>query len=196
MTHGVRGPVVTVTAAVMLLVATACGRQEITSYSVPKEETGPPPPAADPHRGSAPSAPQLRWEVPAGWEEQAAGGMRLARFRAPGAQKSAADVAVVSLPGVAGREVDVVNIYRDRLRLPPLDESVLAAMAKPVAVGAGQGRLFDMAGEADGTNAQPRMLVAELVHSGSSWYFTMTGDATVVGEQKPAFLEFLKSVAY
>ena len=74
MTHGVRGPVVTVTAAVMLLVATACGRQEITSYSVPKEETGPPPPAAAPHRGSAPSAPQLRWEVPAGWEEQAAGG--------------------------------------------------------------------------------------------------------------------------
>lgn len=196
MTHGVRGPVVIAAAAVLLLVATACGRQEITSYSIPKETPVPTPAAADPHGGSAPPAPQLRWEVPAGWEEQAAGGMRLARFRAPGAQKSAADVAVVSLPGVTGREVEVVNIYRDRLRLPAVDESALAAMAKPVAIGAGQGRLFDMAGEADGTNAQPRMLIAELVHSGSSWYFTMTGEATVVEEQKPAFLEFLKSVAY
>jgi hypothetical protein len=63
-----------------------------------------------------------------------------------------------------------------------------------VAIGTNQGRLFDLISESTGTNGQPRIVIAVLSAARSSWYFNLAGEAKTVEVQKPAFLEFLKSV--
>ena len=41
-----------------------------------------------------------------------------------------------------------------------------------------------------------RILAALIRRDGVAWFFKMTGDADLVGEQKPAFGEFLKSLVF
>jgi hypothetical protein len=47
---------------------------------------------------------------------------------------------------------------------------------------------------ASGSNSVPRLVVAVLSQGGSSWFFNLSGESRCVEEQKPAFLEFLRSV--
>jgi len=61
-----------------------------------------------------------------------------------------------------------------------------------VAIGAEQGKLYEVAD----SKSPKRILAAVLEKNGTSWYFKMNGDAAVVQEQKPAFLDFLKSISF
>ncbi len=183
----------------LALAAAGCRREEIQTFTTAKEPAHPQNEGAAGHGAAAhgspaASLPQLRWHVPKEWAEQPAGGMRLARFRAGPEQGPAADISVIPLPGLSGHDADVVNIYRDRLGLPPVDEAGLSSLATTTSIGTLSGRLFDMTADAETTNGRPRLVIAVLAHAGSSWFFNLTGDAPVVESQKPVFLEFLKSI--
>jgi len=79
-------------------------------------------------------------------------------------------------------------MWRSSLQLPPADK----AESEPVTIGSAQGKLFEI-----GDGKTPgRILVAALDRDGLSWYFKMRGDDSVVRDQKPAFLEFLKSISF
>jgi hypothetical protein len=58
--------------------------------------------------------------------------------------------------------------------------------------------LFDIASEEliiDGKE-RARILVASVARGPTSWYFKMTGEEAFVHEEKPAFLQFLKSISF
>jgi hypothetical protein len=146
---------------------------------------GSPPPGA--------AAPALQWTMPAGWQEQAASGMRVGSFAVvKGEQK--ADVSVIPLAGISGSELDNVNRWRGQVGLAPFDAAKLAEAGEKVAIGGQQGTLYDMAGTDPQTKQPARILAAILSSQGMTWFFKMLGSDALVAEQKPAFKDFLKSV--
>jgi hypothetical protein len=168
-------------AATLLATAVAgCGRGDIQVYKVAKET----PAASHEHTG------------PAGWEPAALGEMRVASFRVKGQGGKQADVSVIPLGGVAGREVDNVNRWRGQLGLPPLSEPEAAKAAEAVQIGGLPGQLFNMAGQNPVSGSQERILAAIARREGTAWFFKMSGDDALVAEQKPAFVEYMKSFSF
>jgi hypothetical protein len=137
---------------------------------------------------------RLKWDAPSGWEAQPAGGMRLANYLVP-VNGATGQVSVVVLPQVVGRDLEVLNIFRERLQVPPLESGELAALGAETAIGQDKGRLFDMLGAAaeDG-GVQNRLLVAVLEDGQASYYFNLFGPSALVETEKPQFLALLKSV--
>ncbi|MCL4177677.1 MAG: hypothetical protein KJ072_07995 [Verrucomicrobia bacterium] len=177
-----------------------CGRDEVTVYEAPKDV---PPPRAttgtdphthaqtDPHQGMAMPA-TLKWETPAGWQAQPAGGMRLANYLVPAGSQTG-QVSVVVLPQVVGRDLEVLNIFRERLRVPPLEPDQLNGLAQQIPIGSEAGHVYDMSGEGEG-DAADRLLVAVLQDGQASYYFNFFGPTGLVEAEKPNFLALLKSV--
>jgi hypothetical protein len=190
---------------IIVLALAGCDREKIKVQEVPKESdqsVQPPPmqPAdastmpANPHAGmgmdmgGASAQPQLKWTLPSGWKEKPLSEMRVGSFDA-GKEGQAADVSIIPLPtGGPQMELANLNMWRSSLQLPAADK----AESEPVAVGSGQGKLFEIA---DG-KTPGRIIVAVTERDGVSWYFKIRGDDSVVRDQKPAFLEFLKSISF
>jgi hypothetical protein len=188
---------------IFTLALTGCNRDQVQVQEVPKESQSTIPPLAqsgdatalpvNPHAGmnmDAPSGlPPLKWTLPAGWQEKALQDMRVGSFTAPGKDGQNADVSVIPLPTMAPEmELGNFNMWRGELQLPPATK----AESVPVTIGSGQGKLFEIS---DG-KTPGRIMVAVLDREGTSFYFKMRGDDAAVREQKPAFLEFLKSVSF
>ena len=137
--------------------------------------------------------PQLQWTLPDGWQENTPSQMRVASFSVTGTNGEVADVGVIPLPA-SGQEIQLVNMWRDQLQLPAATNDT----AEAVAIGSDSGKLFDIASDAlliDG-KSRARILVAMMTSGGTSWFFKMTGEDSFVASQKPAFLQFLKSVNF
>ncbi len=186
-----------------LLALAACGRNDVQVYRVAKEQ---PASAADAQQaampaghpnmgGGASEAPSLKWTLPAGWEEVAPGEMRLASFKIKDGAKQA-DVGVFPLPGMAGRDIDNVNRWRGQVGLQPITEDEMAKEAQAVDVARQKAQLFDMAGQNPSSGDKTRILAAILRRNDTSWFFKMNGDDDLVAKQKPAFIDFLKSLSF
>src|SRR5450759_4548799 len=89
------------------LLMAGCRREQISTFSAPKESTSapaakvsaPPPPGA---------SPTVQWTTPAGWEEQPASGMRVGSF-AVNKDGKHADVSIIPLAGMSGGDLANVN---------------------------------------------------------------------------------------
>lgn len=180
--------------AFFLCLTPACKREEIRVYTVPKEK---PLQVASTEPEEHPSgSPHIHYKTPAGWTEEQPGGMRVARFSVPAKQGPAIDVSVIPLPGITASKVDIVNLWREQIRLAPVQESDLAAAIEKVKIGGDEGEMFDMVS----TDAmiedmhKARILVAMLKEGQATWFFKMTGEDESVRAQKPEFIEFLNSV--
>jgi hypothetical protein len=171
-------------------------------YRIAKEQTAnqpaPDPAAALPpgHPDMSGAVPKLQWKLPAGWEEAAPGEMRVASFRVGGQNGKQADVSVVPLPGQAGGDLNNVNRWRGMVGQPPIQEEELAKSVQSVEVAGQPAQLYEMAGQAPGSGDQTRILAAIQRREGMAWFYKMTGDDALVAEQKPVFVQFLKSVSF
>ena len=165
-----------------------CGRNDIRVYTVPKEQ----PSLAEAETGGQ---PEVHWKLPPGWEEREGDQMRLARFAVKGTNGEAADVSIIPLGEVAtDKKIDLINIFRNQIQLPPATASELTN--SPVAVGSGKGELYEMVSEKpvlDGKNA--RVLLAVLELENGVWLFKMSGHDDFVVRQRPDFESFLKSIS-
>ncbi len=159
----------------------ACSEQDVSVTRVAKES---PPPAS-----MAPKQAQggVSWALPRGWVQETASGMRLASFKAP-ARGGQAEVSVVALPGEAGGALANVNRWRGQMGLGAVDEKGLRAGSRVLSTQAGEVLLVDLRGQGR------RMLAAILWARGSSWFFKMTGEDSVVAQAEPAFQDFLGSL--
>ena len=181
-------------ALALLAFFTACKREEIRVYTVPKEQATATATAHADESGTG--SPHIHYKTPAGWKEEQPGGMRVARFSVPAKQGPAIDVSVIPLPGISASKTDIVNLWREQIRLAPLPETDLSSAIDKVKVGSDDGEMFDMVS----TEAmieekhKARILVAMLKQGQATWFFKMTGEDESVRDQKPAFVEFLKSV--
>jgi len=180
-------------AAMVLLcfaVVTGCGRNDVRVYSVPKEN-----PAVE---MASDTQPHLHWTLPQGWEEREGDQMRVARFAVRGQNGDAAEVSVIPLGGFGssgGSKDQLLNIWREQLKLSPLEPKQVQDLAQPITIGSSQGELYDMVSEeAIMENKKARTLVALMNADDGLWIFKMTGHSDFVEKQKPEFAAFLKSV--
>ena len=196
------------TAALIVFTGAGCGRDEVKVYHVDTNETvnpTPPPLAAS---GAMPGTmpdgmlapdnsglPPLKYTLPAGWKEKELTQMRVASFSVSENGKQA-DVSVIPMSGMAGGNLANVNRWRGQVGLQPLDEAGVQKTAEKVSVAGLDSDLFDISGTVPGSGEAERILATVLLREDTSWFFKMTGDSELVEKNKPAFLAFLKSVAF
>jgi hypothetical protein len=178
-----------------------CGRDDIQSYQVPKEEGGlplPGLPAGHPAVAEAASEapPRLTWTKPAGWNEVPPGQVRVASFNVKGEGDKLADVSVTPLPGLAGGIESNVNRWRGQVGLAALPADEIAKLAGSVQIGGQPASLYDLAGAATGSGEPTRILAAIQHRDGTAWFFKMTGDDALVAREKSTFIAFLESVKF
>jgi len=136
-------------------------------------------------------AAALAWDLPKGWNEARAGGMRLATLKPP--VPGRIDVSVIVLGGTAGGELGNVNRWRGQVGLAAVDEAVRTQLRKEVKSKAGPVSLYDFVGEGD---KKERMLAGLLFVDGRSWFIKMTGDPDVVGAARADFVKLLESLRF
>ncbi len=183
-----------------LIVLTACDRGGVRTYTAPKDN----PPAVDRMTatgmgiGQRPevATPPVTWKLPAGWQELPASQMRVGHFAISGPDGQKAQLTIIPLAGVGGGDLENVNRWRGQVSLSRIDETEMNRIAEPVIIGSGEGRLFDFAGATPDEDKPARMLAAILHREGTAWFFKLLGDDKLVAAQKPALLEFLKSIQF
>jgi hypothetical protein len=180
----------------LAVVAAGCGREEAKVYRVPREKPSAAPSQALPHGHPEVNAakPRLAWTLPAGWEEAGAGQMSLASFNIAGKDGAQAQVNITPLHGLAGKEVPIVNMWRQQVGLPELTPEEVTQQLQEVEIAGEPGKMFEVAGQADGPGSPMRIVTAMVHRADASWFYKLAGDAGLVEAQKPAFVAFLKSV--
>ncbi len=186
---------------VATLLLAGCKDREITSYRAPKD----PPPAMP---GTAPSVPaagdsmantavptgsdSLGWTAPAGWIAKAPGAMRKGSFTVKGADGAEADLSITAFPGDTGGLLANLNRWRGQLALPPLAESQLDGALVHTDANGLHFEVVDFTGTAK--DVPTRIVGAVLSRPGETWFFKLMGPDALVAGQKPAFLDFLRTV--
>jgi hypothetical protein len=181
-----------------LLLATAdsLAGDKIKVYRVPKEKPlAQGLPAGHPGMAAAghPAEPKLSWKTPDGWNEVPPGEMRKASFNVKTQEGKQADVSVIPLAGAAGGDAANVNRWRGQVALPVLAPDELKKTAEAVTIASQPAELYDVSGTNTSSGEPVRILGVILHREGTAWFFKMTGDDQLVAQQKPAFVEFLKS---
>jgi hypothetical protein len=139
--------------------------------------------------------PQLKYTLPAGWQEKPLSQLRVASFEvSENGQK--ADVSVIPLGGMAGGDLPNVNRWRGQVGLAPIDEAAVQKITEKVVIAGQDAGLFDIAGTAPGSGDAQRIIASVLHRDDAAWFFKMAGDAALVEKQKPAFVSFLKSFQF
>ena len=157
-------------------------------------------PPGHPDTSSAATPAALQYKLPAGWQEAPLGEMRAASFRVAGKDGKQAEVSVIplpaNLPGMTSGDLDNVNRWRGQVGLPGVSEAELAKLAESVEIAGQSANLYEQAGTNPGSGDKSRILAAVMRRAGMAWFFKMTGDDALVASEKPAFVEFLKSVSF
>jgi hypothetical protein len=176
---------------VAMVCCAGCRREKIVAYRIPKESDALPPVAET--QSGAPM--QIQYQAPASWKQEAPSGMSLARFSMA---DNKAELSVMSFPGEGASQLNLINIVRENAGLPPLNDEQLAKLVQTVDIGSDKGSLIDLgAGTVSPTNRSPNtVVVAVFPHGGATWFFKMIGPPEIIAAQKPALLDFLKSVSF
>jgi len=205
----------------LLFLAAGCHRDEVKVYRVadsqnqmsaqaaPALPTDSPNPALPPGHPNILSAPTmaaplapgsaqapLTWKTPEGWTEVAPSEMRVASFKVSSANGKVADVSIVPLPGMAGTDDANVNRWRGQVGLQPASADELQKSAEKVEAGGQPAELYDIPGKKPAGGDTSRILGVIQHRDDMAWFYKMTGDADLVEQQKPAFVEFLKSLKF
>ncbi len=197
-----------------VLLLTACGDDDIVAYRVPKSQDPAPPAtaaAASPHAspvavpGSAADGAKpadttvatatgaaLTWTAPSHWQPKAGSAMRKGSYAIVGDGGATADLAITAFPGDVGGEAANVNRWRGQLGLAPLAEAQLSGAVLRLEANGLKLAVVDVSGSANG--AATRLLGAMVPFGGATWFFKLVGPEAVVANERPAFLEFLKTV--
>src|SRR4051812_43352271 len=189
-------------ALLILLLAGGCRDREIAAYRAPKDpvETmpGPPPGAVSAPAGdnmAATAVPtgsdSLVWTAPGEWIAKPPGPMRKGSYTVKG-DGGEADLSITAFPGETGGLLANLNRWRGQVSLPPLTADQLDANRQHLDLGALHADVVDFVGSANGV---PTRLVGAVVpNNGETWFFKLMGPDALVAKEKPAFLEFLRTV--
>jgi len=168
---------------------TGCGkREEIRSYTVPKEKKAPMPMVSAAGSGS------LTYDVPEGWQESEAGGMRKAAFVVNDGEQSV-EITVITLPGGAGGLLANVNRWRGQIKLPDTTVEELTKQSQQIDVGDSQGLFVELIGP--DTEEKPETILGViLMKADMNWFFKLKGDSALAAREKESFEAFVKSVRF
>jgi hypothetical protein len=182
----------------------ACRDTKIAEYTVPKEKDPEMPGPLSNGSGSMPvpgnasggaavptaEGPQLSWVAPSGWQPKQLSAMRKGSYSVQGPGGVSVDVSITAFPGDVGGELANINRWRGQVGLAPLGDSDLPGAADRIEH---NGLQFTVVDIASGQGSQ-RILGAIVGFGSGTWFFKLMGPDALVSQQKPAFLDFLKSV--
>ncbi|HEV2209130.1 MAG TPA: hypothetical protein VG167_10175 [Verrucomicrobiae bacterium] len=137
--------------------------------------------------------PKPTWQVPAGWQETAAGPFLVAKYTIAGQGGSQAAVNV-SLGG--GGVAMNVNRWRGQLGLSQLGDADLDKALTPVDTAGGKAMFVDMTGTDPRTGQQARLVGAIVPQGAQTWFYKLMGGEQVVSQQKDSFMKFVQNVQY
>jgi len=203
-------------AAAAFALLAACRDEKVTNYRVPKEPdptlpaaasgdvggsqeapagmpSGTPvtgPSMADTAVGTA-SGPSLVWTAPPQWKPKALGPMRKGSYGV-GAAGAEAELSITAFPNDVGGELANVNRWRGQVGLGPLGAAQEDGAVTRIEANGLTFAVVDFGGP-DAANRQ-RILGAIVPNAGSTWFFKILGADAIVAKEKPAFMDFLKTV--
>ena len=212
-----------VATAVLTKFAIGCGkgdRKEITQTRVVEQASTPAAPettAAESKSGSSklppghpevpqtpstsdmmqatPTAPELSFTTPEGWQSAPPKPMRAINFRVGPAQEAECYVSVLANSG--GGVPMNVNRWRGQMGLQPLTDTELAALPK-ITIAGQDGVLVEAAGQYTAMTGDPKpgymLLGAICEREGQGIFVKMTGPEAIVKGEKDHFVAFCQSL--
>ena len=163
--------------------------------SAPTAPSAQPAPAGDPMAamasGNVPvttGGNALVWTAPASWQAKAPGSIRKGSYTIAGDGGATADLAITAFPGAVGGLLANVNRWRGQVGLPPIVESQLPSSLDHLDVNGFQVEIVSLTGSGNS------LLGAIVPHLGQTWFFKLLGPEAIVTREKPAFLEFVRSI--
>ena len=159
----------------------------------------PPSTPTAPTTPAAPAALKINVTAPEGWEASKGSSMRAASYAIGGNSEGSApaDVSVIPLPGDSGSVLENVNRWRGQVQLPPLaapDDPALGAEMDGAA-----GKLFVthmVSAEAVLDGKKAAISTAILKVDGVTWFFKITGEASLVEANREKFENFVRTAAF
>jgi hypothetical protein len=130
----------------------------------------------------------LQWTAPANWTPKAGSAMRKGTYAIKGAGGEA-ELAITAFPGDVGGDLANVNRWRGQVGLGPINSAELASSINRFRAHSLEIAVVDILG----SNGQ-RILGGIVPFAGSTWFFKLTGPDAVVAAEKPAFVEYMKTV--
>lgn len=130
----------------------------------------------------------LTWSAPVAWTPKGGSTMRKGSYavKRDGAE---ADFAITAFPGDTGGLHANINRWRGQVGLPAASPAELDAAVQHFD---GQGLHFEVVDLAGPSGT--RMLGAITSFNGNSWFFKLMGPDALVAAEKPAYLDFLKTI--
>ena len=185
----------------MMIVALAaalagCSREQISVYTAPKDDAASA--SAQNNDQGTPTdsatrpSPQVGWKLPQGWSETGPDSVNLQTFSVRGPDGREARIGLAELPNLSGKEVFLVNMWRQQAGLTQLDDDDALKSIAPTEFGTEKGSYFEVLGTNDG---RPFEILTAFVHRpDGSWFCKISGEPDLVAAQKPVFIDFLKTI--
>ncbi|GAB5560548.1 MAG: hypothetical protein SynsKO_21950 [Synoicihabitans sp.] len=178
----------------VLIMFTACSRDEVRTYQVPKEAAPElPATASSPAETRPAGGGELTWQAPDHWEELAASGMRRGSFTLRGDGDQTADLSIIAFPGDVGGLAANVNRWRGQVGLSPLAPAQVDASIEHADTAYFHVDFVSMEGEAAG--APTRIDGAIFSHGGESWFVKLMGPTDLVAAESTNFRNFVGTIA-
>ncbi len=134
---------------------------------------------------------------PDGWSPSEGSTMRAASFSIAGPDGTSADVSVVPIPGDSGSVLDNVNRWRSQLKLSPLASVDDPAAGKKEECPAGEIFTSQMTSSEPIQNGKKASIASAILkRPGMTWFFKITGDATLVEANLGKFDTFVRSATF
>ena len=140
---------------------------------------------------------KLTWQLPQGWQEQPAGGMRLATFHLA-SDPTKMDCSIVSLVGMAGGLEANLSRWIGQIGLNPSPENLqqLISSNQSFKIQSGQDvKVYDFTSLQKNALASDKSMMAAIISMGEvSVFVKMTGSIGTISQNRNGFLELVKSI--
>lgn len=139
---------------------------------------------------------QPNWQVPGQWTEIAHSPFLVAKFELSGSDSGSANVNVSASQGDGGGLLANVNRWRAQLSLGPVDAEGLAPLVSELSLPTGTASVVDFSGEEAENGGKARCLAVVVPVGGTTWFYKLMGDTSVVEREEAALLDFIRSATY
>ena len=135
--------------------------------------------------------------APEGWKASEGSAMRAASFSIAGPEGATADVSVIPIPGDSGSVLDNVNRWRSQLQLAPLASADDPALGKNEESPAGELFVSHMTSSEPILNGKKAAIASAILkRPGMTWFFKITGEASLVEANLVKFDSFVRSATF
>jgi len=135
---------------------------------------------------AADQAGDIIYQVPEGWDDRGASGIRKAHLQVSDANGSA-ELTVTVFPGDVGGILANINRWRGQIQLDPITQEQIGTVAKPYQIFHHNALYVTLDGGVDS------ILAAILPFHGNTWFLKLQGSSATVFGQEAQFESFLQS---